>query len=144
MKNRLIAGWLGMFALGIAVAWAGPVQAQSAFDANVKWGSKVQEALDALKLKGDAKNGEEAYAICAACHQPTAWGDPASPGSFSHFINGYMNAPRSYKPTNAQWPGQAFARFDGLMQHAAAWGVSLRNSGPIPRPPADMRITPKP
>jgi cytochrome c553 len=63
--------------LGLALAAAGTVNAQSAFDPNVKWGSKVQEALDALKLQGNAKNGEEVFAICAACHQPTAWGDPA-------------------------------------------------------------------
>lgn len=52
-------------------------RAQSAFDPNVKWGSKVKEALDALNLKGDVKRGEDVYGICAACHMPTGWGDPA-------------------------------------------------------------------
>ncbi len=42
-----------------------------------QWGTKVQEALDALKIDGDPIDGEDLYDICAACHLPTAWGDPA-------------------------------------------------------------------
>jgi len=33
--------------------------------------------LDALHLKGNVKQGEDIFGICAACHQPTGWGDPA-------------------------------------------------------------------
>ncbi|MDH5750915.1 MAG: c-type cytochrome [Deltaproteobacteria bacterium] len=51
--------------------------AQSVFAEGAKWGSKVKEALDALELKGDPENGYDIYQVCAACHLPTAWGDPA-------------------------------------------------------------------
>ncbi|RLA64568.1 MAG: cytochrome C [Epsilonproteobacteria bacterium] len=42
------------------------------------WGTKEKEALDALKLKGNLKRGFTIYdEICANCHQPEGWGDPA-------------------------------------------------------------------
>ena len=41
-----------------------------------KWTATAEEALEALKLKGDVEEGEEIYTVCAACHQPTGWGDP--------------------------------------------------------------------
>ncbi|CAB1057987.1 Probable cytochrome c2 [Olavius sp. associated proteobacterium Delta 1] len=41
-----------------------------------KWRATAEEALEALKIKGDVEEGEEIYTVCAACHQPTGWGDP--------------------------------------------------------------------
>ncbi len=41
-----------------------------------KWRATAEEALEALKLSGDVEEGEEIYTVCAACHQPTGWGDP--------------------------------------------------------------------
>ena len=41
-----------------------------------KWKATAAEALEALKLLGDMEEGEEIYTVCAACHQPTGWGDP--------------------------------------------------------------------
>ena len=41
-----------------------------------KWKATAAEALEALKLVGDTEEGEEIYTVCAACHQPTGWGDP--------------------------------------------------------------------
>jgi cytochrome c553 len=41
-----------------------------------KWRATAEEALEALKLAGDVEEGEEIYTVCAACHQPTGWGDP--------------------------------------------------------------------
>ncbi len=64
----------------IAILWlalALLVGATTAFSAGTKWGTGVQEALDALTIEGDAEDGEDIYEICAACHLPTAWGDPA-------------------------------------------------------------------
>jgi cytochrome c2 len=29
------------------------------------------EKIEALKLKGDAKRGEEAFEVCSACHLPS-------------------------------------------------------------------------
>ena len=42
-----------------------------------RWGTKVQEAIDALDLVGDPVEGEDIFGVCAACHRPTGWGDPA-------------------------------------------------------------------
>ncbi|MBT3981159.1 MAG: c-type cytochrome [Bacteriovoracaceae bacterium] len=42
------------------------------------WGTKVEEALKALKIKGNTKHGAIIYEeICANCHQPEGHGDPA-------------------------------------------------------------------
>ncbi len=41
-----------------------------------KWKATAAEALEALNLIGDIEEGEEIYTVCAACHQPTGWGDP--------------------------------------------------------------------
>jgi len=41
-----------------------------------KWRATAEEAMEALKLQGDVEEGEEIYTVCAACHQPTGWGDP--------------------------------------------------------------------
>lgn len=49
-------------ALASAGAWAVPPQ--------------PSEQADVLKLKGDAKKGEEAYEVCSACHLATGIGRP--------------------------------------------------------------------
>lgn len=49
----------------------------SAHAAAGKWGTTMEEALEALKLKGDVDDGEDIYTVCAACHLPTGWGDLA-------------------------------------------------------------------
>lgn len=41
-----------------------------------KWNAQEGEKIEALKLKGDAKRGEEAYEVCSACHLPSAAGRP--------------------------------------------------------------------
>ena len=41
-----------------------------------KWKATAAEALEALNIVGDIEEGEEIYTVCAACHQPTGWGDP--------------------------------------------------------------------
>ncbi|HJL86040.1 MAG: c-type cytochrome [SAR324 cluster bacterium] len=43
-----------------------------------KWGTKVEEAIKALKLQGNIEDGQIIYEeICEACHQPGGNGDPA-------------------------------------------------------------------
>ena len=43
-----------------------------------KWGTKVEEAIKALELKGNIEDGQIIYEeICEACHQPGGNGDPA-------------------------------------------------------------------
>jgi len=69
--------WIAGVLAAVVMLVAGTSHSQNVFSGGVKWGSKVEEALKALELKGDANAGKEVYGVCAACHQPTAWGDPA-------------------------------------------------------------------
>lgn len=39
-----------------------------------KWNAQEGEKIEALKLKGDAKAGEEAFEVCSACHLPSGAG----------------------------------------------------------------------
>jgi cytochrome c553 len=41
-----------------------------------KWNAQEGEKIEALKLKGDKKRGEEAYEVCGACHLPSGAGRP--------------------------------------------------------------------
>ena len=52
-------------------------QAQHELTGGTQWGPLVQEASRALALTGDPRAGKARYGVCAACHRPTAWGDPA-------------------------------------------------------------------
>ncbi len=40
------------------------------------WNEEIGEKMEALELKGDTMNGEEAYEICSACHLPSGAGRP--------------------------------------------------------------------
>jgi cytochrome c553 len=40
------------------------------------WNAQEGEKIEALKKKGDAKRGEEAYEVCGACHLPSGAGRP--------------------------------------------------------------------
>jgi cytochrome c553 len=40
------------------------------------WNAEGGEKMEALDLKGDAVNGEDAYEICSACHLPSGAGRP--------------------------------------------------------------------
>ena len=73
------------------------------------------------------------------------WGKPDDPNSFSHFIHGYMTAPKSYYGSTTRWRNEVFDRFDSLMTLVAGWDKPLATArgGEIPRPVADFRITPK-
>jgi cytochrome c553 len=41
-----------------------------------KWNAQEGEKIEALKLKGDPKNGAETYEVCGACHLPSGAGRP--------------------------------------------------------------------
>ncbi|MDA0190815.1 MAG: c-type cytochrome [Proteobacteria bacterium] len=43
---------------------------------NYQWNAQEGEKIEALKLKGDKKRGEEAYEVCGACHLPSGAGRP--------------------------------------------------------------------
>ncbi len=72
MKKSLI---VGLAVLG-ATAWAGPPapKAKGIESKGYKWNAQEGEKIEALKLKGDAKRGEEAYEVCSACHLPSGAG----------------------------------------------------------------------
>jgi cytochrome c553 len=40
------------------------------------WNAQEGEKIEALKKKGDIKNGKDAYEICGACHLPSGAGRP--------------------------------------------------------------------
>jgi cytochrome c553 len=41
-----------------------------------KWNAQVGEKMEALKLKGNIKQGKEDYEVCGACHLPSGAGRP--------------------------------------------------------------------
>ncbi len=76
MKKRILATALAM--LAAAAAHAGPPapKTQGIESKDYKWNAQEGEKIEALKLKGDRKRGEEAYEVCGACHLPSGAGRP--------------------------------------------------------------------
>ena len=67
---------IGLLSAGVAFA-APPAPKKEGIEAkDYKWNAQEGEKIEALKLKGDKKNGEEAYEICGACHLPSGAGRP--------------------------------------------------------------------
>jgi cytochrome c553 len=67
---------IGLLTAGIAIA-APPAPHKDGIESkNYKWNADEGEKSEALKLKGNKKNGEEAYEICGACHLPSGAGRP--------------------------------------------------------------------
>ncbi len=64
--------------LSAAVAFAGPPAPHKTGieGKDYKWNAQEGEKMEALKLKGNVKNGEEAYEVCGACHLPSGAGRP--------------------------------------------------------------------
>ncbi len=75
LKNSGLSGTILVWLVLFVAATMLPSSVTAAGAA--KWGTSVQEALDALTLEGDVDDGEDVYDICAACHLPSGWGDPA-------------------------------------------------------------------
>ncbi len=42
--------------------------------ADTEWRSNVPEAIEAIRVQGDAEEGKDVYSICIPCHTPKAWG----------------------------------------------------------------------
>ncbi len=67
---------IGLLSAGVAFA-APPAPKKEGIEAkDYKWNAQEGEKIEALKLKGDKKNGEEAYEVCGACHLPSGAGRP--------------------------------------------------------------------
>ncbi|MCL2160409.1 MAG: c-type cytochrome [Betaproteobacteria bacterium] len=62
----------------ISVSYAGPPAPKAAGieSKGYTWNAQQGEKIEALKLKGDKNNGEEAYEVCGACHLPSGAGRP--------------------------------------------------------------------
>jgi cytochrome c553 len=69
-------------AVAPALTLAGPpAPKQSGIEAkDYKWNAQEGEKIEALKLKGNAKEGKDGYEICGACHLPSGAG--RSDGTF--------------------------------------------------------------
>ncbi|GBG00818.1 hypothetical protein AZSI13_01450 [Azospira sp. I13] len=76
MKKLIIATSLSLLALGVANAGP-PAPHQGGIESkDYKWNAQEGEKIEALKLKGDKKRGQEAYEVCGACHLPSGAGRP--------------------------------------------------------------------
>lgn len=76
MKKLIIAGAISLMAMGVAHAGP-PAPHQGGIESkDYKWNAQEGEKIEALKLKGDVKNGKEAYEVCGACHLPSGAGRP--------------------------------------------------------------------
>lgn len=76
MKNQIkivTAGFL--FSSVCALAQVAP-KANGIESESYKWNDQAGEKIEALKLKGDPKNGKEVYEVCSACHLPSGSGRP--------------------------------------------------------------------
>jgi cytochrome c553 len=76
MKKSLVIALT--LALGSTMVFAGPPPAKKAGieEKGYVWNAQEGEKIEALKLKGDPKRGEEAYEVCGACHLPSGAGRP--------------------------------------------------------------------
>ena len=76
MKKAMVAALA--LALVPAAVFAGPPAAHKGGieEKGYVWNAQEGEKIEALKLKGNAKNGKEAYEVCGACHLPSGSGRP--------------------------------------------------------------------
>ena len=78
MNRILTIALSAAFAFSAAAALAGPPapKKEGIESSTYQWNAQEGEKLEALKLKGDKKRGEEAYEVCGACHLPSGAGRP--------------------------------------------------------------------
>ncbi len=74
MKTSLLL--IGLLSAGLAIAGPPAPKTQGIEGKDYKWNAQEGEKIEALKLKGDKKRGEEAYEVCGACHLPSGAGRP--------------------------------------------------------------------
>ncbi len=74
MKASLLL--IGLLSAGIAFAGPPAPKKEGIEGKDYKWNAQEGEKIEALKLKGDKKRGEEAYEVCGACHLPSGAGRP--------------------------------------------------------------------
>ena len=67
---------LAALAAGNAGAQAPAPTKQGIESKGYVWNAQEGEKIEALKKKGDAENGKDAYEVCGACHLPSGAGRP--------------------------------------------------------------------
>lgn len=76
MNKLSFAVAASVLAAGVAFAQA-PAPKKSGIEGKgYVWNAQEGEKIEALKLKGDVKRGQDAYEVCGACHLPSGAGRP--------------------------------------------------------------------
>jgi cytochrome c553 len=65
---------ISLLAAGLASAQAPAPKKSGIEGTGYQWNAQEGEKIEALKKKGDVKNGKEAYEVCGACHLPSGAG----------------------------------------------------------------------
>ncbi len=81
MKKTMVLALALAFAPTLVLAGGPPPAKQAGIEAkDYKWNAQEGEKIEALKLKGNAKEGRDGYEVCGACHLPSGAG--RSDGTF--------------------------------------------------------------
>jgi len=76
MKKTLLVALAMALVPTVALAGAPAPKKGGIEEKGYVWNSQEGEKIEALKLKGNAKTGKEAYEVCGACHLPSGAGRP--------------------------------------------------------------------
>ena len=76
MKKTLLVALAMVLVPTVALAGAPAPKKGGIEEKGYEWNKQEGEKIEALKLKGDAKAGKEAYEVCGACHLPSGAGRP--------------------------------------------------------------------
>ncbi|MDR1849282.1 MAG: c-type cytochrome [Zoogloeaceae bacterium] len=76
LLSMLLLGTVGVVAMSLSFAAPPAPKAAGIESRDYSWNAQEGEKNEALKLKGNRENGEEAYEICGACHLPSGAGRP--------------------------------------------------------------------
>ena len=75
MKKLLVLAIAATLAPAVAFAAAPPAPKKEGIESkSYKWNAQEGEKIEALRLKGDPKNGKDTYEVCGACHLPSGAG----------------------------------------------------------------------
>lgn len=81
MKNTFALAMALALAPMLVMAGGPPPAVQAGIESkDYKWNAQEGEKIEALKLKGNVKEGKEGYEVCGACHLPSGAG--RSDGTF--------------------------------------------------------------
>ncbi|MDR2014234.1 MAG: c-type cytochrome [Azoarcus sp.] len=76
LLTMALLGAAGVAAMSLSFAGPPAPKAAGIESKDYTWNAQEGEKIEALKLKGNKTNGEEAYEVCGACHLPSGAGRP--------------------------------------------------------------------